>query len=239
MLSRSGKIRLRQLTGLRRSFTFLLFSAETVYRCVQTVGTSWCRLTAAWFWIKWSLQMRALTPVMLTLASTLWVPRLRFESRKTRSKVRITLVNICVYNTEHLNLNLDHWPDCHSWAFIVSKGLIWSVLSWFYRVLKALSSAATGADVPPECVDQPELANCKLIVYARLCSNLYYSSFCCASCTRHLQRNDRLGRLGWVQKLGSGAAGQMGEGTGNICSWPNHHLKMDAAALNTEYGNMK
>ncbi|XP_036927192.1 papilin [Acanthopagrus latus] len=53
-----------------------------------------------------------------------------------------------------------------------------------------------GDDVPPECVDQPELANCELIVYARLCSNSYYSSFCCASCTRHSQRNDRFGRLG-------------------------------------------
>ncbi|XP_073340080.1 papilin [Pagrus major] len=53
-----------------------------------------------------------------------------------------------------------------------------------------------GVDVPPECVDQPELANCELIVYARLCSNSYYSSFCCASCTRHSQKNDRFGRLG-------------------------------------------
>lgn len=58
-------------------------------------------------------------------------------------------------------------------------------------------SAAAGGDVPPECVDQPELANCELIVYARLCSNSYYSSFCCASCTRHSRGNDRLGRLGW------------------------------------------
>ncbi|XP_074517013.1 papilin [Sebastes fasciatus] len=48
-------------------------------------------------------------------------------------------------------------------------------------------------DVPPECVDQPELANCELIVYARLCSNSYYSSFCCASCTRHSQRKRRQG----------------------------------------------
>ncbi|XP_034530251.1 LOW QUALITY PROTEIN: papilin [Notolabrus celidotus] len=53
-----------------------------------------------------------------------------------------------------------------------------------------------GGDVPPECVDQPELANCELIVYARLCSNSYYSSFCCASCTRHSQRNKRFGRQG-------------------------------------------
>ncbi|KAL6105819.1 papln [Pungitius sinensis] len=61
------------------------------------------------------------------------------------------------------------------------------------RVVKA----AEGDDVPPDCVDQPELANCRLIVYARLCSNSYYSSFCCASCTRHAaQRSRRLARLG-------------------------------------------
>lgn len=59
-----------------------------------------------------------------------------------------------------------------------------------------LVCAAAGPDLPPECVDQPELANCELIVYARLCSNSYYSSFCCASCTRHTQRRKRFGRLG-------------------------------------------
>ncbi|XP_034050965.1 papilin-like [Thalassophryne amazonica] len=54
----------------------------------------------------------------------------------------------------------------------------------------------SGGDIPPECIDQPELANCELIVYARLCSNLYYSSFCCASCTRHSQKNNSLSRRG-------------------------------------------
>ncbi|KAG9336785.1 hypothetical protein JZ751_003133 [Albula glossodonta] len=44
-----------------------------------------------------------------------------------------------------------------------------------------------GLGLPSECVDQPELANCNLIVYARLCSSQYYSSFCCASCARHAQ----------------------------------------------------
>lgn len=64
----------------------------------------------------------------------------------------------------------------------------------------SFNSAVSGVNVPPECVDQPELANCELIVYARLCSNSYYSSFCCASCTRHSQRNDRFGRLGWSHR---------------------------------------
>uniref|UniRef100_A0A673A8V1 Papilin a, proteoglycan-like sulfated glycoprotein n=1 Tax=Sphaeramia orbicularis TaxID=375764 RepID=A0A673A8V1_9TELE len=50
--------------------------------------------------------------------------------------------------------------------------------------VKVIKDTQQGSDVPPECVDQPELANCELIVYARLCSNPYYSSFCCASCTR-------------------------------------------------------
>ncbi|KTF95071.1 hypothetical protein cypCar_00014307 [Cyprinus carpio] len=46
----------------------------------------------------------------------------------------------------------------------------------------------------PDCVDQPELANCKLIVYARLCSSQYYSSFCCASCVRYARDKDSPGQ---------------------------------------------
>ncbi|XP_048830375.1 papilin isoform X3 [Brienomyrus brachyistius] len=55
------------------------------------------------------------------------------------------------------------------------------------RVTKDLQSglAAAGEGISLDCTDQPELANCDLIVYARLCSNQYYSSFCCASCARH------------------------------------------------------
>ncbi|XP_069805852.1 papilin isoform X2 [Dendropsophus ebraccatus] len=45
--------------------------------------------------------------------------------------------------------------------------------------------AASSTDPNSECVDHPELANCDLIVYAQLCANEYYSSFCCASCSRH------------------------------------------------------
>ncbi|XP_048340392.1 papilin isoform X2 [Sphaerodactylus townsendi] len=40
-------------------------------------------------------------------------------------------------------------------------------------------------DSSKECVDQPHLANCELILQAQLCSNDYYSSFCCASCSRY------------------------------------------------------
>lgn len=63
--------------------------------------------------------------------------------------------------------------------------------------VQVTKAADAGTAVPPECFDQPELANCKLIVYARLCSNSYYSSFCCASCARHSQRSARFaGRRG-------------------------------------------
>uniref|UniRef100_A0A803YGQ3 Papilin n=1 Tax=Meleagris gallopavo TaxID=9103 RepID=A0A803YGQ3_MELGA len=40
-------------------------------------------------------------------------------------------------------------------------------------------------DLSRECVDQPHLANCGLIVQAQLCSNEYYASFCCASCSHY------------------------------------------------------
>uniref|UniRef100_A0AAQ5XM50 Papilin a, proteoglycan-like sulfated glycoprotein n=1 Tax=Amphiprion ocellaris TaxID=80972 RepID=A0AAQ5XM50_AMPOC len=63
--------------------------------------------------------------------------------------------------------------------------------------VRVIKHTQQGVDIPPECVDQPELANCELIVYARLCSNTYYSSFCCASCTRHSsQNNGRFSRSG-------------------------------------------
>ncbi|XP_063354149.1 papilin isoform X1 [Pelmatolapia mariae] len=63
--------------------------------------------------------------------------------------------------------------------------------------VKVIKETQQGVDVPPECVDQPELANCELIVYARLCSNSYYSSFCCASCTRHSQKKRQV----WSTRL--------------------------------------
>ncbi|NWR58165.1 PPN protein, partial [Bucorvus abyssinicus] len=43
-------------------------------------------------------------------------------------------------------------------------------------------------DLSTECVDQPHLANCDLILQAQLCGNEYYSSFCCASCSRYQPR---------------------------------------------------
>ncbi|NXE81554.1 PPN protein, partial [Cochlearius cochlearius] len=55
------------------------------------------------------------------------------------------------------------------------------------KVLRSRPSTAVNHVVDPsrECVDQPHLANCDLILQAQLCSNEYYSSFCCASCSRY------------------------------------------------------
>lgn len=60
------------------------------------------------------------------------------------------------------------------------------------RLVKSPQQDFDGSQgLPPDCVDQPELANCRLIVYARLCSNQYYSSFCCASCAKYTRDKDR------------------------------------------------
>ncbi|NXI43880.1 PPN protein, partial [Galbula dea] len=55
------------------------------------------------------------------------------------------------------------------------------------KVLRSRPNTAVNhvVDLSRECVDQPHLANCGLILQAQLCSNEYYSSFCCASCSRY------------------------------------------------------
>ncbi|XP_063803739.1 papilin isoform X2 [Pseudophryne corroboree] len=50
---------------------------------------------------------------------------------------------------------------------------------------KPVASAVQNMNTDSECIDRPELANCDLIVYAQLCANEYYNSFCCASCSKH------------------------------------------------------
>ncbi|XP_016335938.1 papilin isoform X1 [Sinocyclocheilus anshuiensis] len=63
------------------------------------------------------------------------------------------------------------------------------------RLAKSPQQDFSGSQgLSPDCVDQPELANCKLIVYARLCSSQYYSSFCCASCARYARDKDGPGQ---------------------------------------------
>ncbi|NWQ95545.1 PPN protein, partial [Burhinus bistriatus] len=55
------------------------------------------------------------------------------------------------------------------------------------KVLRSRPSTTVNhvVDLSRECVDQPHLANCDLILQAQLCNNEYYSSFCCASCSRY------------------------------------------------------
>ncbi|NWR70372.1 PPN protein, partial [Centropus unirufus] len=55
------------------------------------------------------------------------------------------------------------------------------------KVLRSRPSTAANhvVDLSRECMDQPHLANCDLILQAQLCTNEYYSSFCCASCSRY------------------------------------------------------
>ncbi|KAL8169501.1 UNVERIFIED_CONTAM: hypothetical protein K2H54_050460, partial [Gekko kuhli] len=55
------------------------------------------------------------------------------------------------------------------------------------KVIRKRSEVPAPLPVDPsrECVDQPHLANCELILQAQLCNNEYYSSFCCASCSRY------------------------------------------------------
>ncbi|XP_063015214.1 papilin isoform X2 [Melospiza melodia melodia] len=54
------------------------------------------------------------------------------------------------------------------------------------KVLRSRPSTTAShiVDLSRECLDQPHLANCELILQAQLCGNEYYSSFCCASCAR-------------------------------------------------------
>ncbi|XP_002734929.1 uncharacterized protein LOC100329048, partial [Saccoglossus kowalevskii] len=41
----------------------------------------------------------------------------------------------------------------------------------------------TGAPVDPNCKDDSEFANCKLILAGNFCSNKYYARFCCKTCS--------------------------------------------------------
>ncbi|NWJ06154.1 PPN protein, partial [Crypturellus undulatus] len=52
------------------------------------------------------------------------------------------------------------------------------------KVARSRPSPVNDVEGSSECVDQPHLANCELIVQAQLCGNRYYGSFCCASCAR-------------------------------------------------------
>ncbi|XP_074853207.1 papilin isoform X2 [Carettochelys insculpta] len=55
--------------------------------------------------------------------------------------------------------------------------------------VKVIKRRPEAVDLTRECVDQPHLANCDLILQAQLCTNEYYSSFCCASCSQYQSQN--------------------------------------------------
>ncbi|XP_069065025.1 papilin isoform X2 [Pleurodeles waltl] len=57
------------------------------------------------------------------------------------------------------------------------------------------AAPASSLDLDPNtgCYDQPDLANCDLIVHAQLCSNEYYGSFCCASCSLQQRKTSQQG----------------------------------------------
>ncbi|XP_076407132.1 papilin isoform X1 [Peromyscus maniculatus bairdii] len=57
-------------------------------------------------------------------------------------------------------------------------------------------SAARSGNPGSECIDQPELANCALILQGQFCGNEYYSSFCCASCSRFQPNAQPVGQQG-------------------------------------------
>ncbi|XP_017273191.1 papilin [Kryptolebias marmoratus] len=99
--------------------------------------------------------------------------------------------NILVSSDGSLILNNMKASDEGSYTCNAYTGIYSVSATAEVRVIKDIQ----GADVLPNCVDQSQLANCRLIVYARLCNNQYYSSFCCASCSRHAQNNDTFGRL--------------------------------------------
>ncbi|KAM9294417.1 papilin [Gastrophryne carolinensis] len=56
---------------------------------------------------------------------------------------------------------------------------------------KLVAAASQTMDPNTACVDHPELANCDLIVYAQVCSNEYYNSFCCVSCSKYKQEQSQ------------------------------------------------
>lgn len=60
---------------------------------------------------------------------------------------------------------------------------------------KPAAPASSSLELGPNtgCYDQPDLANCDLIVHAQLCSNEYYGSFCCASCSLQQRKTSHQG----------------------------------------------
>ncbi|XP_021574040.1 papilin [Carlito syrichta] len=116
---------------------------------------------------------------------------------------------LCVVTGEHVNIRwsrngLPVWadgrhvrqsPDGTLLIYNLQAGDEGSYTCSAYRGSQAVSRstevklvqpapAAQPRNLGQECADQPERANCELILQAQLCGNEYYASFCCASCSR-------------------------------------------------------
>uniref|UniRef100_T1JGC4 Papilin n=1 Tax=Strigamia maritima TaxID=126957 RepID=T1JGC4_STRMM len=53
----------------------------------------------------------------------------------------------------------------------------------FNSASSSVSITINGFELHVNCTDNPYFANCKLVVKANYCSNVYYARFCCKSCT--------------------------------------------------------
>ena len=78
--------------------------------------------------------------------------------------------------------------------------------------------------IDPSCQDTPLLANCRLIVEAKLCDNRYYKKFCCRSCVKagllHSSGGGNDSRSNQVVESGGGGEGG---GGGHHDHKRNHH----------------
>ncbi|GCB78071.1 hypothetical protein scyTo_0019357, partial [Scyliorhinus torazame] len=104
---------------------------------------------------------------------------------------------------EHIDISPDGTLTLHNVQLGDSGTYTCNVYSGSHSVSASAELTVTSVEpvVQPTdhdsvCVDQPELANCDLIVQANLCSNQYYSSFCCSSCSKHWSRNQHLQQQG-------------------------------------------
>ena len=65
------------------------------------------------------------------------------------------------------------FANCTWWSYYI--------LTVFFLLFTDITVA--NVVVPHDCNDNPYFANCKLIVKAEYCANVYYKKFCCRSCT--------------------------------------------------------
>ncbi|XP_069773520.1 papilin-like isoform X2 [Narcine bancroftii] len=93
-------------------------------------------------------------------------------------------------DTEHTSITLDGTLTLHKVQLGDSGTYTCNAHRGSHSVSARAELTVTYAEaaLASQCVDLTELANCDLILQANLCSNQYYSSFCCSSCSRPLQQ---------------------------------------------------